>query len=91
MSTRNVSNKQIRDIQRATHLVTALVLVLYVYIPLGNLPLLTMFVQFCVLPLLATTGLLMWQWTRLRKLLTPLLGSTSLLSRKHVTVEQIKR
>jgi len=91
MSTRNVSNKQIRDIQRATHLVTALVLVLYVYIPLGSLPLLTMFVQFCVLPPLATTGLLMWQWTRLRKLLNTFLGSTSLLSRKHITVEQKKR
>jgi hypothetical protein len=30
MSARKVSNKQIRDIQRATHLVAAFVLVLYV-------------------------------------------------------------
>ena len=76
MSPRNVSNKQIRDIQRVIHLVAALVLVLYVYIPLGSAPLLTTVVQFAVLPLLAATGLLMWQWTRLRKRFTPFLRST---------------
>ncbi len=75
MSPRNVSNKQIRDIQRVTHLVAALVLVLYVYIPLGSAPLLTTVLQFAVLPLLAVTGMLMWQWTRLRKLFTPFLRS----------------
>ncbi len=84
MSTRNVSNKQIRDIQRFTHLVAALVLVLYVYIPLGSVPLLTTVVQFAVLPLLAATGMLMWQWTRLRKLLHTFLGSTSMPWRKRV-------
>jgi hypothetical protein len=84
MSTRNVSNKQIRDIQRVTHLVAALVLVLYVYIPLGSVPLLTTVVQFAVLPLLAATGILMWQWTRLRKLLHTFLGSTSMPWRKRV-------
>jgi hypothetical protein len=84
MSTRNVSNKQIRDIQRVTHLVAALVLVLYVYIPLGSVPLLTTVVQFAVLPLLAATGMLMWQWTRLRKLLHTFLGSTSMPWRKRV-------
>lgn len=70
MSTRNVSNKQIRDIQRVTHLVAALVLVLYIYIPSGSVPLLAPVVQFAVLPQLVVTGLLMWQWTRLRKWLT---------------------
>ena len=84
MSPRNVSNKQIRDIQRVTHLVAALVLVLYVYIPLGRVPLLTTVMQFGVLPLLAVTGLLMWQWTRLRKLLHTFLGSTSMPWRKRV-------
>jgi archaellum biogenesis protein FlaJ (TadC family) len=75
MSPRNVSNKQIRDIQRITHLVAALVLVLYVYIPLGSAPLLTTVLQFAVLPLLAVTGMLMWQWTRLSKRFTPFLRS----------------
>jgi hypothetical protein len=70
MSTRTVSNKQIRDRQRTIHLVTALVVVCYIYLPLGNVPLLTTVVQFAVLPLLALTGMLMWQWTRLRKWLT---------------------
>jgi len=84
MSPRNVSNKQIRDIQRVTHLVAALVLVLYVYIPLGSVPLLTTVVQFTVLPLLAATGLLIWQWTRLRKRFTTFWGSRPLPWRKRV-------
>lgn len=82
MSSRNVSNKQIRDIQRITHLVAALVLALYVYLPLGSVPLLTTVLQFGVLPLLAATGMLMWQWTRLRKLLRTFLGSASMPWRK---------
>ena len=72
MSARTVSKKQIRDSQRVIHLVAALVLVLYIYLPLGSMPHLTTVVQFAVLPLLATTGLLLWQWTRLRKWLTSL-------------------
>jgi hypothetical protein len=92
MSTRSVSNKQIRDLQRITHLVVALVLVLYVYLPLGSMPLLTTtVVQFGVLPLLAATGLLMWQWTRLRKLLHTFLGSTPMPWRKRVAGPQGKR
>lgn len=77
MSSQKISNKQIRDAQRAVHLVTALVLVLYVYIPLGTVPLVTTAVQFAVLPVLVATGLLMWQWTRLRKLFTTVLRSTT--------------
>jgi archaellum biogenesis protein FlaJ (TadC family) len=92
MSTRSVSNKQIRDLQRITHLVAALVLVLYVYLPLGSMPLLTTtVVQFGVLPLLAATGLLMWQWTRLRKRLRNFLGSTAMPWRKRVAGPQGKR
>lgn len=88
MSSRNVSNKQIRDIQRVTHLVAALVLLLYVYIPLGSVPLLTTVLQFAVLPLLAVTGMLMWQWTRLRKLLNTSWGDSLILWRKRVAVEK---
>jgi hypothetical protein len=91
MSTRNVSNKQIRDIQRITRLVAALVLVLYVYLPLGSVPLLTTMLQFAVLPLLAATGMLMWQWTRLRKRITTFLGSTPMPWRKRVAGSQGKR
>jgi len=91
MSTRNVSNKQIRDIQRVTHLVAALLLLLYVYIPLGSVPLLTTVLQFAVLPLLIATGMLMWQWTRLRKLLNTFLGGTPMPWRKRVAGSQGKR
>ncbi len=91
MSTRSVSNKQIRDLQRVTHLVAALVLVLYVYLPLGSVPLLATVVQFGVLPPLAATGLQMWQWTRLRKLLHNFLGSTPMPWRKRVAGPQGKR
>jgi hypothetical protein len=75
MSTRTVSNKQIRTIQRAIHLLAALVVVCCIYLPSGSVPLLTTVVQFVVLPLLAASGLLLWQWTRLRKRLTALWGS----------------
>jgi hypothetical protein len=91
MSARHVSNKQMRDLQRITHLVAALVLILYVYLPLGSVPLLTTVVRFGVLPLLAATGMLMWQWTRLRKLLHIFLGSTPMLWRKRVAGSQAKR
>lgn len=82
MSARTVSNKQIRDIQRVTHLAAALIVVLYIYLPLGSVPLLTTVVQFAVLPLLAASGLLMWQWTRLRKWLPSLWGSRPRASAK---------
>ena len=70
MSTRTISNKQIRDIQRAVHLVTAFVVVCCIYLPSESVPLLTTIVRFAVLPLLVLTGILMWQWTRLRKWFT---------------------
>ena len=75
MSAFHVSNKQIRDIQRATHLLAALSVVLYIYLPVGSVPLLATIEKLAVLPLLALTGLLMWQWTRLRKWLTSVGGS----------------
>jgi len=84
MSARTVSNKQIRDLQRVTHLLAALVLVLYLYLPVESVPLLTTVVQFVVLPLLALTGLLLWQWARLRKRLTSLWGSRQEVERTRV-------
>jgi hypothetical protein len=42
-------------------------------------------------PLLAATGMLMWQWTRLRKLLTTFLGSTPMPWQKHLAGLQGKR
>lgn len=88
MSTRTVSNKQIRDIQRVAHLATALVVVCCIYLPSGSVPLLTTIVQFVVLPLLAASGMLMWQWTRLRKWITPFLGSRPRPERNRLTGAQ---
>jgi hypothetical protein len=76
MSARIMSNKQIRDIQRAVHLLTALSVVLYIYLPVGSVPLLATLEKLAVLPLLALTGLLMWQWTRLRRWLTSFGGES---------------
>ncbi|HLZ55549.1 MAG TPA: hypothetical protein VKR06_01265 [Ktedonosporobacter sp.] len=69
MSPQKVSNKQIRDIQRAVHLIAALTLLIYIYTPLGGVSLFTTLLQFVLFPLVAITGILMWQWTRLRRLL----------------------
>jgi hypothetical protein len=63
------SNKRQRDIQRIAHLVGAAALMLYLYTPLGNMPIFTALMQFLVVPLLIVTGMLMWQLPRLRKLL----------------------
>lgn len=62
-----ISNKRIRDAQRVTHLTAAAVLALALYVPLGGVPLLAAVLKLVVIPLLVATGLLMWQWTRLRR------------------------
>ena len=87
MSTQNISNKQIRDIQRAVHLLAALLLLLYFYTPLGSATLFTTILQFFVLPLLVITGMLMWQWTRLRKRFNTASGRAAVPQRKPVTQE----
>ena len=65
-----VSNRRLRDAQRAAHLLGALMLAVYVYLPLigGPAPrVVEGLVQAVVFPLVAATGLLMWQLPRLRK------------------------
>ncbi len=69
MATVKVSNKQQRDIQRVMHLIGAALLVIYVYVPLGDVPFFTTLMQVVVVPVIAVTGMLMWQMPRLRKLL----------------------
>jgi high-affinity Fe2+/Pb2+ permease len=70
MTVKQASNKRIRDAQRVTHLTAAAVLALCLYAPLGSAPLLAAALKFGVIPLLVASGLLMWQWTRLRRWLT---------------------
>lgn len=56
-----------RTLSRRAHLVAAVVLLAYVYGPLEAE--LQTVVRFVVFPLLATTGLVMWQAPRIRRLL----------------------
>ncbi len=64
-----ISNKQVRVIQRFVHLTAGLLLVAYIYTPLGNLNAFETLVQVIVVPALVVTGMAMWQLPRLRKLL----------------------
>jgi thiosulfate reductase cytochrome b subunit len=61
-----MSPGQQRKVQRAVHLTTGLVLVLYVYAPLQTQ--LERAIQLIVLPLLVATGVVMWQAARIRRL-----------------------
>ena len=70
MSGPKVSNRRLRDVQRAAHLLGGLMLAFYVYLPLigGPAPrVVEGLVQAVVFPLVVATGLLMWQLPRLRK------------------------
>lgn len=60
------SNKRLRDLQRAVHLVAGLLLVAYIYTPLRDLPIFGLLVQLAVVPAVVATGLAMWQLPRLR-------------------------
>lgn len=65
-----VSNKHARDLQRAVHLVAGLLIVAYLYTPIRDLPIVLVVVQVVVVPVLAASGLALWQWPRLRRLLS---------------------
>jgi hypothetical protein len=60
--------KRTRTAQRGVHLFTGLVLVVYVYAVPATDSLLAAVIRWLVLPLLVATGLAMWQWPRLRRL-----------------------
>jgi hypothetical protein len=68
MATVKVSNKRQRDIQRSMHLIGAALLLIYIYVPAGAVPFFTTLIQVVVVPVLAVTGMLMWQLPRLRTL-----------------------
>ena len=60
--------KRIRDRQRAAHLFTGALLVLYVYLPAVPASPAGWVIRWVALPLLVIDGILMWQWPRLRRL-----------------------
>jgi hypothetical protein len=64
---RTGGGKRLRDRQRMAHLVTGVALVAYVYAPGGPGAVLETAVRWVILPLLAASGVLMWQWPKVRR------------------------
>ncbi len=63
---RTGGGKKIRDRQRLAHLLAGVALVAYVYVP-GPSPAVQTTVRWVILPLLAASGVLMWQWPKVRR------------------------
>ena len=65
----NFSNKTLRNILRAIHLIVTALVGAYIYSPLGNMEWFVNVVRASVLPSLVITGLAMWQMPYLTKML----------------------
>jgi hypothetical protein len=61
------SNKQMRDMERLAHLGSALLVAAVVYAPWHDSAVATGLVRFVVFPVLAGSGIAMWQLQRLRR------------------------
>jgi hypothetical protein len=59
----------VRRVQRAAHLGAAVALLLSVYAGALFGPAFDRFVQFVAFPVLAVSGLVLWQWPRIRRAL----------------------
>ena len=70
MSTGKLSGKRVRDMQRIVHLVSGLLVGVYIYTPPADLPAFSALVQIIVVPVLVGAGMAMWQMARLRRLFT---------------------
>lgn len=66
--------KRVRDRQRLAHLVGGLLLVAYVYVPAG--PVLEAAVRWFVLPVLVGSGVVMWQWAKIRRWMRKVKGQS---------------
>lgn len=64
----NISNKTLRNILRAVHLMIAGLISAYLYTPLGSMEWFEILVKVTVMPVLVTTGVSMWQMPFLTKL-----------------------
>ena len=69
MTTMKLSNKRVRDLQRAVHLTGGLLVMAAIYSPLRDQAVLDVLVQVVAIPAMLVTGLAMWQAARLRRLL----------------------
>ena len=70
MSSGKLSGKQVRDLQRIVHLVSGLLVGLYIYTPLADVTAFSLLIQLVVVPVLVAAGMAMWQAARLRRLFT---------------------
>ena len=66
-NTKNQLRKQLRLI----HILASAILGMFIYSPWRNHQTVLLAMSFAVFPIVALTGLLMWQGARLKKLLTP--------------------
>jgi len=64
----NLSNKTLRTVLRAIHLVIGALVVVYIYTPLGSVEWFGSLVRISI-PILTITGLSMWQMPSLTKIL----------------------
>jgi thiosulfate reductase cytochrome b subunit len=64
-----LSQKQIRNVLRFCHLSAGMLLVPYVYSPLGDVAAFELVVRVALVPLTVFTGVSMWQQAKLRKLI----------------------
>ena len=62
------SNKQLRLILRYTHLAAGILIILFVYSPLGDAPAFELLVQIALIPVVVLTGIWIWQQARVRRL-----------------------
>lgn len=67
MNGQRFSNKQMRDMERLAHLGSALLVAAVVYAPWHDSAVATGLVRFVVFPVLAGSGIAMWQLQRLRR------------------------
>ena len=64
----SISNKQLRLILRYTHLVVGILIGLFVYSPLRDVPAFELLVQIALIPIVVLTGTWVWQQARVSRL-----------------------
>lgn len=69
-----MTGRTLRTLSRALHLVGSALIGAFVYSPLGDLAWFTALMQFGVIPLLALSGVVMWQQARVQRWLQPRAG-----------------
>ena len=64
----SISNKQLQLILRYTYLAAGILIILFVYSPLRDVPAFELLVQIALIPIVVLTGIWIWQQARVRRL-----------------------